>query len=135
MDGASVYILCCADGSLYVGVTRRSVDERVSEHEAGLTIGYTTSRRPVELLYSEHHERIDEAVAAERRIKGWSRAKKVAYMAGEFEALRAFSVSRGTVLRRGGASFDTGAARPAQDEEGVEREGGGLSRRSPRASS
>ena len=118
MDRASVYILRCADGSLYVGVTRRSVDERVSEHEAGVVPRYTCSRRPVELLYSEHHERIDEAVAAERRIKGWSRAKKVAYMAGTFEALWAFSTSRRKALRRGGASFDTGAARPAQDEEG-----------------
>ena len=118
MDGASVYILRCSDGSLYVGVTRRSVDERVSEHEAGLVPGYTSSRRPVVLLHSEHYGRVDEAVAAERRIKGWSRAKKIASMAGEFEALRAFSVSRGRVPPSGGASFDTGAARPAQDEEG-----------------
>ena len=35
---------------------------------------YTDARRPVKLLFSEHYERIDEAVAAERRIKGWSRA-------------------------------------------------------------
>jgi putative endonuclease len=38
----------------------------------------------VELVFSEHYERIDEAVAAERRIKGWSRAKKEAYMRGDF---------------------------------------------------
>ena len=116
MDGASVYILRCRDGSLYIGLTRRSVEERVSEHEAGLVPGYTATRRPVVLLHSEHYARVDEAVAAERRIKGWSRAKTIASMAGEFEALKAFSVSRGTALRSGGGSFDTGAMRPAQDE-------------------
>ena len=117
--GASVYILRCADGSLYVGITRRSVEERVGEHNAGLTVGYTQARRPVVLLHSEFYERVDEAVAAERRIKGWSRAKKVAYMAGQFEALRDFAVSSSR-KRRGGASFDTAAPRPAQDEEGGE---------------
>jgi putative endonuclease len=35
---------------------------------------------PVELVFSEYYERVDEAVAAERRIKGWSRAKKEAMM-------------------------------------------------------
>ena len=84
-----------------------------------MTIGYTQSRRPVVLLHSEHHERLDDAVSAERRIKGWSRAKKVAYMAGEFEALREFAVSRGKKLR-GAAPFDTAASRPAQDEAGGE---------------
>lgn len=99
-EGASVYVLRCSDGSLYVGITRREVEERVGEHQSGLKIGYTQTRRPVVLLHSEHYERIDEAVAAERRIKGWSRAKKIAYMAGEFEALQAFSVSRQKVQRK-----------------------------------
>ena len=40
-----------------------------------------------ELAFSEYYERVDEAVAAERRIKGWSRAKKEAYMRGDFPAL------------------------------------------------
>ena len=93
-DGASVYILRCADGSLYVGITRRSVEERISEHQDGLTIGYTQVRRPVVLLHSKHYERVDDAVAAERRIKGWSLAKKVAYMAGASDALREFAISR-----------------------------------------
>ena len=88
MSGASIYILRCADGSYYTGVTRRTVDERVSEHAQGLIEGcYTKSRRPVTLVFSEHYERVDEAIAAERRIKGWSRAKKEAYMRGDFEAL------------------------------------------------
>lgn len=87
MDVAHVYILRCADGSFYTGLTRRSVEARVSEHNAGLADGYTAKRLPVTLIYSEAHLRYDEAIAAERRIKGWSRAKKVALMRRDFEAL------------------------------------------------
>jgi putative endonuclease len=88
VDGASIYILRCADGSYYTGITRRSVEERVSEHVLGLDPAcYTFRRRPLTLVHSEHYERIADAVAAERRIKGWSRAKKRAYMSGDFAAL------------------------------------------------
>jgi putative endonuclease len=88
VDGAFIYILQCADGSYYTGITRRDVGERVSEHAQGLLVGcYTASRRPVVLVFSEHYDRIDEAIVAERRIKGWSRAKKEAYMRGDFERL------------------------------------------------
>ena len=81
MQGAAIYILRCADGSYYTGITRRSVEERVSEHAHCLIKGsYTESRLPVELVFSEYYERVDEAVAAEQRIKGWSRAKKEAMM-------------------------------------------------------
>ncbi len=92
MPGASIYILRCADGSYYTGITRRSVEERVSEHQLGLLRGcYTDRRRPVELVFCESYERIDEAAATERRIKGWSRAKKEAYMRGDFAALVALA--------------------------------------------
>ena len=113
MDGAFVYIVRCSDGSLYVGVTQRSVDERVSEHNSGLTPGYTSHRLPVVLLFSEGYPRVTDAIAAEKRIKGWSRAKKIAYIRGDFEALNRFA--RGP---RRPASFDSAAARPAQDEGG-----------------
>ena len=86
MDGAALYILRCADGSLYTGTTRRSVEERVSEHGQGLS-AYTARRRPVTLVFSEQYALITDAIAAERRIKGWSRAKKEAYMRGDFERL------------------------------------------------
>lgn len=84
MDGASLYILRCADGRLYTGLTRREVEERVSEHQQGLS-AFTKRRLPVELIFSEHYPLITDAIAAERRIKGWSRAKKLAYVAGDFE--------------------------------------------------
>lgn len=57
--------------------------------------GWRTATRqsalPVTLIYSEAHLRYDEAVAAERRVKGWSRAKKAAVMRGDFEALHDFA--------------------------------------------
>ena len=87
MGGASIYILLCSDGSYYTGITRRSVEERVSEHAQGLMPGYTLTRRPIELVFSEHYKRTVDAIAAERRIKGWSRAKKEAYVRGDFSAL------------------------------------------------
>ena len=91
MSDAFIYILRCADGSYYTGITRRSVDERVSEHSQGLADSYMSRRLPVELVFSEYYERIDDAVAAERRVKGWSRAKKEAYIRGDFELLSALA--------------------------------------------
>jgi putative endonuclease len=92
IQGATIYVLRCADSSYYTGVTRRSVEERVSEHAQGLIKGCHTERRlPVELIFSEYYERVDEAIAAERRIKGWARAKKEAMMRGDFAALSALA--------------------------------------------
>jgi putative endonuclease len=91
LGAASICILVCSDGSYYTGITRRSVEERVSEHAQGLMPGYTFTRRPVKLIFSERDEWIVDAIAAERRIKSWSRAKKEAYMRGDFSALVALS--------------------------------------------
>jgi putative endonuclease len=103
LDGASIYILRCADGSYYTGVTRRSVDERVSEHALGLDEGcYTFRRRPVTLVHAEHYSRIVDAVATERRIKGWSRAKKEAYIRGDYAALVALAKRSGKRALRDG---------------------------------
>ncbi len=100
MHGASLYILKCADGSYYTGVTRRTPDERVSEHAQGLIKAcYTASRLPVTLAFSEYYERVDEAIAVERRIKGWSRAKKEAYMRGDFTKLSELARRRGKAVK------------------------------------
>ncbi len=95
MDGASIYILKCSDGSYYTGITRRSVDERVSEHAQGLDPAcYTFRRCPLTLVHCEHYARILDAIAAERRIKGWTRAKKEAYIRGDFDALMTLAKRR-----------------------------------------
>jgi putative endonuclease len=78
MQGAYVYMLKCADGSYYVGITKRELEERISEHQNGFHKGYTHNRRPVSLIWHEHFTNITDAIACEQRIKGWSRAKKEA---------------------------------------------------------
>lgn len=94
VEGASVYILLCADGSYYAGLTRKEVETRVSEHNLGINTDYTTRRRPVKLVWSEHFELLTEAIATERRIKGWSRAKKEALIRGDYEALPPLAARR-----------------------------------------
>jgi putative endonuclease len=87
--GAYVYILRCRDGSYYVGsATGDDLAPRVAQHQAGTFTGYTSLRRPVELIWSEHFERITDAIAAERQIKGWSRAKKEALISQRWDPLR-----------------------------------------------
>lgn len=85
---AYVYILRCADGSYYVGSTRASLEQRIAQHNAGTFGGYTARRRPVQLVFQENFDRITDAIAAERQLKGWTRAKKEALIRGEFATLR-----------------------------------------------
>lgn len=86
---AFVYILRCSDRSYYVGSARgETLDKRIGEHQSGATGGYTASRLPVELAYAEHFQSITDAIVAERRIKGWSRAKKEALIAGNWNQVR-----------------------------------------------
>ncbi|NIJ40241.1 putative endonuclease [Parvibaculum indicum] len=93
---AFVYILRCDDGSYYVGSARGSLERRILEHNSGAYRSYTFNRRPVTLAFSESFERITDAVAAERKLKGWSRAKKEALIAGDFGQLKDLSKSRRT---------------------------------------
>ena len=89
--GAWVYMVRCRDGSYYVGSTRETVEYRLSQHNSGLIEGYTRSRLPVRLVYSEYFDRITDAISAERRIKGWSRMKKEALVAGDWSQIQALS--------------------------------------------
>jgi putative endonuclease len=86
---AFVYMLRCSDGSYYVGSARdTSLDRRLSEHQSGHFGGYTSLRRPVGLVYHEHFDQITDAIAAERRIKGWSRAKKEALIRSDWAEIQ-----------------------------------------------
>jgi putative endonuclease len=91
MEEAYLYILRCADGSYYVGSARLGLDRRFAEHEAGIFDGYTARRRPVKLVFSQHFQRIEDAIAAERRVKGWRRDKKEALIGGKLELLPALA--------------------------------------------
>ena len=90
--GAYVYMLRCADGSFYVGsATGNDLTKRISEHDRGVYGGYTSTRRPVQLAWSEYFDRITDAIAAERKIKGWSREKKRALTQGDWEKVKYFA--------------------------------------------
>ena len=80
------YILLCADGSYYTGHTE-DLETRVADHHAGRFGGYTRKRRPVRLEWSQEFVTRYEALSAERQIKGWSRAKKRALIAGDWDRL------------------------------------------------
>ncbi|MFN5128693.1 MAG: GIY-YIG nuclease family protein [Sphingomonadaceae bacterium] len=78
------YILKCADGTYYVGHTD-NMERRFAEHQLGVFPGYTYKRRPVELIWSDMFQTRDDAKAAEKQIKGWSRAKKEALIRGDWD--------------------------------------------------
>ncbi|GAB4375126.1 MAG: GIY-YIG nuclease family protein [Kiloniellaceae bacterium] len=85
---AFVYMLRCSDDCYYVGSTCKSLEERVAEHNAGALGGYTASRRPIYLVWSQEFQHLTDAIAAERQVKGWSRAKKEALIRGDFDLIR-----------------------------------------------
>lgn len=82
------YMIRCADGRYYVGTARGDLDHRIAAHNAGSLGGFTASRRPVELVWYQEFEDPRDAIAAERQVKGWSRAKKEALIRGDFDAIR-----------------------------------------------
>jgi putative endonuclease len=93
--GAFVYILRCADGSFYVGsATGNDLSKRIAEHDSGARAGYTSTRRPVSLMWSEHFDRITDAIAIERKIKGWSRAKKEALAKNDWSTVELLATRR-----------------------------------------
>ena len=93
-DGAYLCVVKCSDESLYVGTTRTSLDVRIGQHNAGTFVGYARSRRPVQLIFSEWFDQITDAIAAERKLKGWSRAKKLAFIRGDFAKLETLAKRR-----------------------------------------
>lgn len=70
-----VYIVECADGTLYTGITN-DLERRVGEHNAGTGARYTRSRRPVVVRYVEPQPDRSHASAREHRIKALSRKGK-----------------------------------------------------------
>ena len=89
-------MLRCSDNSFYVGSTSHDdVATRVSEHNEGRYRGFTRDRRPVVLVWAKQFDRLEEAQETERRLKGRSRAKKEALVAGNAAAIETLSKRRG----------------------------------------
>jgi putative endonuclease len=86
-----VYTLQCNDESYYTGVTN-NLEERITQHELGyVTTCYTFKRRPVKLVYSVQMNDINQAIALEKQIKGWSRKKKEALINEDWDKLKMLS--------------------------------------------
>lgn len=85
-----VYILRCSDNSYYTGSTS-NIKVRIYRHNNGTYGGYTASRLPVILVFSLEFESIEYAINAERMIKRWSKSKKEALIAGDYDLLRLLS--------------------------------------------
>ncbi len=85
---AWTYIIECADGTFYCGSTI-DLERRISEHDRGEGAAYTRlrRRRPVTLRWAAQFDRIDEAFAYEKRIRKWSRAKRIALIEGRYDDL------------------------------------------------
>ena len=81
------YMLQCADDSYYIGHTD-DLATRIAQHQSGGPRCYTTTRRPISLAWSQEFVTREEALAAERQIKGWSRKKKQALIADDWKAIR-----------------------------------------------
>jgi predicted GIY-YIG superfamily endonuclease len=87
MKTAYAYMLECSDGSYYVGCTT-TLEQRVSQHQSGELRGYTLKRRPVILVWYQEFSDIQQAILCERKLKGWSRAKKEALIRGDWEDVK-----------------------------------------------
>jgi len=89
-----VYILYCVDKSYYIGITNNII-LREAQHNAGLNKkSFTYKRRPVKLVYYTEFSDVNDAIAFEKRIKGWSRAKKEALISERFEDLPQLSMNK-----------------------------------------
>jgi putative endonuclease len=74
-----VYIVRCADGSLYTGYALDPV-ERAAVHNRGKGAKYTAGRRPVTLVHMEKFDTVGDALRREHELKRWPRAKKEALL-------------------------------------------------------
>ena len=82
-----LYILRCCDDALYVGTTD-DLTARLERHNRGAGCAFTARRTPVTLEHSEEFATRAEAITRERQVKGWTRAKKEALIAGNMDLLR-----------------------------------------------
>ncbi|MGE3692763.1 MAG: GIY-YIG nuclease family protein [Novosphingobium sp.] len=103
------YMLHCRGGAFYVGHTDE-LERRIAQHKAGAIPGFTADHLPVEHVWSQEFDTRDEAKAAEKQIKGWSRAKKLALIRGDWERISALAKEKSSPLRLAACSSRSGQA-------------------------
>ena len=112
-DQFYLYILKCANGAYYIGHTD-NIEQRLSEHQSGtISNCYTKTRRPLELMFVQNFPTRDDALHAERQLKGWSRKKKEAFIRGDWQAIKELNILQKTkkcsILRQASAYVKTSA--------------------------
>ncbi len=100
-----VYILQCADDSYYTGHTD-NLEVRIGQHQSGAFGGYTATRLPVKLVWSQECTTREEALAAELQIKGWSRKKKEAMIRGDWNEVSRLAKSKSVRASTGSSRTD-----------------------------
>ena len=91
MKSYFVYIIKCSDNSYYTGFTN-NIERRFNEHVSGRNKGcYTFNKRPLELMWFETFNDVLDAIASEKKIKGWTRIKKEALIASDWEKIVLYS--------------------------------------------
>ena len=108
------YMLHCRGGAYYTGHTD-NLERRVAEHRSGAVEGFTSDKLPVELVWWEQFATRLEALEAERKIKGWSRAKKMALIRGDWDRVSQLAKSKGsasTSSARTGKNVSLNSVRP-----------------------
>jgi len=91
-----VYILECRDKSYYTGVTN-NLDRRISEHENNKYKSYVSNRKPFKLVYHSIFNDINAAIDFEKKVKGWSRKKKIALINDDWNRIQELSRNRQNV--------------------------------------
>jgi len=89
------YMLHCRGGYFYTGHTD-NLEYRIAQHRSGQIPGFTSDHLPVELVWSQEFSSRYEAISAERQIKGWSRAKKMALLRADWATLSRLAKSKGS---------------------------------------
>jgi putative endonuclease len=92
------YMLHCNGRYFYVGHTD-NLEHRIAQHESGLVRGFASDHRPVTLVWCAEFPTRAEALGAERSLKGWSRAKKMALIRGDWGEISRLAQGR-TGLRQ-----------------------------------
>ena len=94
MKTYNVYILKCSDGLTYTGITN-NISRRFDEHQKGLNKNcFTYKRRPLELIFNQEFNDVEQAIYFEKKIKNWSAKKKLALAKGEYDILQILSECR-----------------------------------------
>jgi len=86
-------MLHCRGGYFYVGHTD-DLERRLDQHERGVVPSFVRDHWPAKLVWSAEFPTRYEAIAMERRVKGWSRAKKLALVRNDWETISQLAKSK-----------------------------------------